>query len=227
MNGNNNNTVTPAKDYLCSYPIEALIELQVGVTTIDFWDGIVTNPDKSTDTISVALHDVEYDVFKSLYINTEHKIHVWATHRGYLNTYIDPGITSFLNIEFDKLKIEAFRLTNFRLHAHTDPYGIPKVDAFSYKENIPYVVRSAVATAGTYDELDIRSSLGRDATSGFITNMGNTGGDLHVWEYDGVNWTSDYYTIGPDGVINYSDESIQKIRIDATVDNTQYEVRMK
>ena len=218
---------TPYRDYLCSYPIESLKEFPVGKTTIDFWDGIVTFPDGTEETVSVALHDVGHDVLRSLFIYAEHKIHLWATHRGYLNVYIDPGTVSFMNVEFDKLKIETFRLTNIRLYAHTDPYGIPKIDLFSYREDIPYVVRSAVAVAGTYDELDIRSSLGRDATSGFITNMGNTGGDLHIWEYDGINWTSDYYTIGPDGVINYSDESIQKIRIDATVDNTQYEVRFK
>lgn len=220
-------TEKQGEDYICSYPIESLKEFPVGVTTIDFWSGIVSFPDGTEETLSSALEDIGHEVFRSLLVNTEHEIHIWAVHRGYLNLYVSPRILSIMNTEFDKLKIEVYRLTNIGIYAHTDPYGIPRIELSTYKENIPYVIRSAVANAGTYVELDIRSSLGRDATSGFIANMGNTGGDLKIWEYDGINWTSDYYTIGPDGVINFVDESIQKIRIDATVDNTEYEVRLK
>lgn len=214
-------------DYLCSYPIEFYKELTVGTHKIDFWNGEVTLADGTKETTSVALRDTDFDRFRSLFIYTEHKIKIVTPHIGNLLLYVNPVTISLMNTEFDKLDITTYRLTNFGLYAHTDPYGIPRIEMASYIENIPYILRSAVASAGNKDEINIRAQLGRDATGGFIMNMGNTGGDLHIWEYDGINWTSDYNTIGPDGVINYSNVSIQKIRIDATIDNTQYEVHLR
>jgi len=227
MVGEINEEPVPIEDFFLVYPHKDLAELQVGTTKIDFYNGEVIKPDDTTDTITVALRDTTYDVCKSLFIYTEHTIHIKTPQKGHLDTSVFPEVFILYNVEFDVVEVEATRLTNFYIAGHTDPWGVPRLTIAPYKENVPFIERSAVATAGTPVTIDVRGSLGRDATTGYVANMGNTGGDLHIWEYDGINWTSDYYTIGPDGVVNYSNVSIQKLKIDATVNNTEYEVHLR
>jgi hypothetical protein len=91
----------------------------------------------------------------------------------------------------------------------------------------PFVKRGVVTHAGTYEEIDVNTVLGRNAREGWIANMGNTGGELHIWLYDGEEWTSEYYTIVPGGVENVTRADIAKIRIDSDISNTQFEIQLR
>lgn len=211
---------------IITYPIEGgTEELIAGVSTFDFVGGTVTGPTGIVTRLSDALHEHEFQHCHSIVVDAELPVDIRIDNAGAITT--KPGIPFTLSdTRFKKVKVTTTRNTNVAVWASTSVKATYIEPGIFYSGN-PYVFRDSVTAAGTPEELDIRTTLGRNAHIGFIANMGNTAGVLRVYEYDGISWTTEYYTIPKDGVELLEKADIASIRIDSDVNATQFEVNLR
>lgn len=216
-----------AKDsVIVNYPTTGDKDLPTGTHTFDFKERRVYLSD---GTIEHMYTSAPIDVCRSLLLHTDSEIDVklYLDSNKVYETGVDPEWTRNSNIKFDEMVVTTQQPTMFHLQACDRIGGVWKICKSEYDLGNPYINRGAVAIAGTYVELDVRASLGHKAHNGWIANMGTTAGVLRVYNYDGISWTTVYYTIPVDAVENLAKCDISRLRIDSDVNNTTFEVNLR
>lgn len=215
-----------SKNIIITYPESGdTKELLTGVTSLDFFGGNARLPTGETVSLSDALREHGHSHCHSIAINAELPVSIRIDDSGLFTT--NAGVPfQISNISFQRVSITTTRKTNISVYASTMPKAAYLEPGAFYSEN-PYTYRGTVAAAGTPIEVDVRATLGRNAHNGWIANMGTTAGVLHVYLYDGISWTTTYYTIGVDGVENMEMADIAAIKIDSDVNATTFEINLR
>lgn len=210
-----------------NYPLSGKKSLPANETTFfNIKEGNVTfSSGADTEYLTQPISDT---LCHSIYIYTDRTIDIelYEEDRPELTTSILPVQWRKIYVEFNTIKIKNTAPTNIYLIVSTEPEGVPEVNLSDYYEGNPYVTRGTL-TMGDPVEIDIRTNLGRSGSVGFLANVGPVVGDIQVLEYDGISWTSDYYTIVKDGVENFEKADISKLRLTAVTADAVYELNMR
>lgn len=212
-----------------SYPRTGKKDLPVGINTIDLLTGIVLFADGSTpDRLPHQI--TEETPCRALLIYTDAEIEVGTyIHKSEPVTYssVFPWLhTVKKHPAFDTVQIKTTKLTQIFIAAATTAWGIPELDIADFYSGNPYVTRGTLAEDAEV-EIDIRTNLGRYGHVGFIANVGPGVGELQVYEYDGISWTTEYYSIVKDGVENLAKSDIGQLKLVAANAGASYEVNMR
>ena len=200
-------------------------ELPTGTAIFDFFGGTVKLPTGTQDNLSDALRENDHTYCHSISINAELPVSIRIDNSGSFTT--NSGVPFILsNISYQRISITTTRKTNIAVYASTLQKAL-HLESDAFYTNNPFVYRGAVAAAGTSIEVDVRTTLGRNAHNGWIANMGTTAGVLRIYMYDGVSWTTTYYTIGVDGVENLEMADIASIKVDSDVNATTFEINLR
>jgi len=160
-------------------------ELPVGVTKLDFLKGTVTLPDGSMEYMSSSLEAHKRNFCRSLLIFTDQDMVVWWDRAGKRTADANDYFPASYQ-KFQVLYIETTISTNVRVTGCTNPVA----DAIFRFMIYPAVERpkSYEGSVGTSPiVLDVREDLGRNGSTGYITNDGPD--DLKVYiSDDGVNY---------------------------------------
>ena len=98
--------------------------LKAGETRINFFDGVVTLPDSSTEKLSNYLDSTRQDYVRSILFIADRTVDL--TWDGNARYTIPPAIpVPLLNLELRKMHIIADANTNVRVLASTHPQGVP------------------------------------------------------------------------------------------------------
>jgi len=208
-----------AKNFLIP-PEGGLLLLPVGVSTIDFREGIITDANGNRYGIQETLSKNEY--IRSLTITTDKDINIDFGARGKWGL-IQHGSTVRITYQrFDVMKIKCTEPTQINIWATTHPTAAPLPALITeFFQGTPFV-KEGTLTAGSPITIDIRDSLGHNAHSGTIYNAGT--GLIYVYfSSDGSTFTSSY-TIEAGQTIDLAKEDIWKIKLDTDTTGTVYRI---
>ena len=226
----------PESNIIVAYPrTGGLQTLQSGgITTLSYITGIVTHPDGTTEHLARRLAAAE--LYKSAHFYATKTLNVTILDGGVvrLATPIYPGLTSIVNISFDRIDVvpaqnaadEIPDTAQIYLAVAIGPQGVPRIDLSSFKEGNPYIDRHTFVLGTLTVTRNVFGTLGRNAHDGYITNMGIGAGLLQVEFNDGIttSWSSTFITIEPNGTFTIVDEDIAQLRITTDIVGTQYEI---
>jgi len=219
----------PKTNVYVSYPTIGKKDIPTGITRINFDTGDVYLPGDTvpSEITSTSVDEKLRSIF--VYIESTIKLIVKNQDKIVYSSGVPATTIQLRNIVFDRIEVQTYKPTLFWCIASTDPSGI-NIDLPDYYEGKPFIQRGTL-TLGTPVEIDIRSSLGRNARSGYIGNMGDTpvtAGSIKVWEDDGTGYTTTYYIIEPHGMVQWEKADIRKIKIEAyDTDGTSYEIHVR
>ena len=214
-----------------NYPLTGMKEITLpagktkGIVLFDIKEGRVILPDGSVEDMSQPISD---EICRSVYIITDKEIdvNILEGDRTEVTTSIFPVQWRKTYVEFDSIKLTITTNTNLYIIVSTEPEGVPETVLSDYYEGNPYVTRGNIALLAPVT-IDVRTNLGRNGHIGFLANVGPLLGDLHVYEYDGKTWTTEYYTIVKDGVENFEKADISQLKLEAAVAGVNYELNMR
>ena len=221
----NDDTFTPPAPLTLVYPYDGTwLTIAAGTTIFDFEGGTVKAPGVDVARLSSSLPMRGKKFMRALKILVKKDVLLQFDSGD--KQIVHAGIWLFPYEQFKRAQIVAAYSTDIILSASTNSQAFPS-EPNRYLFGNPYVNRGAVTSAGTPIELDVHAALGRNAQNGWIANMGTTAGVLHVYNYDGKEWTSVDYTIAPDGVENLQLCDIHSLKIDSDVSGTTFEVNLR
>ena len=225
--------LAPKDELTITYPEAGGVkQLESGVAKFNFFEGKVVLPTGITENLSNALSEHGFTHCNSISIDAELPCEIRIDNSGAFTTNAGiPFIRS--NIKFKQLTIKTSRQTNVKIYASTSPKALQIEPSLFYSGN-PYISNTSIATAGTKNIEDIRNgsstingasrddsaqALGKNAHSGYIYNLGP--GDLSIEFNDGTGY-SNAETLKSNLTRDLEGMDISKIRIDATIDATEY-----
>lgn len=115
------------KNIIICYPSTEFVTLSSGNTSINFYTGTVTNPDKTTADMSDSLESYGLQYIQSLTIYSDKYINMSAVGDTPISSVSVSNVVRYPVVKISKIDINTTEDTNVVIIASTVPYGSPEI----------------------------------------------------------------------------------------------------